>query len=84
MKFMNVCEMPLLSQGRDDLCKSYFNKLRNLEYKLNELISKKRMDLRTYDLRNDQHFSFINRKTTGFRIFFISSSMPVYNDSIKL
>ena len=84
MKFMNVCEMPLVSQGRDDLCKSYFNKLRNPEYKLNELISKKRKVLRTYDLRHDQNLSLINRKTTGFRNFFIPSSMAVYCDSLKL
>ena len=35
---LEASEIPLLSQRRNDLCKSYFKKLLNPENKLNELM----------------------------------------------
>ena len=81
-KALEASEIPLLSQRRNDLCKSYFKKLLNPENKLNELIPNKRKDLRTYELRNNQHFNLINCKTTRFHNTFIPSSIEVSNDSL--
>jgi hypothetical protein len=47
-------------------------------YMLNELIPNKREDLRTYNLRNDQHINLINCKTTRFSKSFIPSSIVSY------
>ena len=80
-KALEVHEISLLSQRRNNLCKSYFKKLLNPENKLNELIPNKREDLRTYNLRNDQHINLINCKTTRFSKSFIPSSIVSYNDS---
>ena len=81
-KALETSEIPLLSQRRNDLCKSYFKKLLNPGIKLNELIPNKRKDLRTYELRNNQHINLINCKTTRFRNTFIPSNIEVYNDSL--
>ena len=43
--------IPLLSQRRNDLCKSHFKKLLNPKHKLNEHIPQRRKDLRSYSLR---------------------------------
>ena len=42
----------------------------------------KREDSRTYELRNNQHLSLINCKSTRFRNTFIPSSIVVYNESL--
>jgi hypothetical protein len=77
-KALEVHEISLFSQRRNNLWKSYFKKLLNPENKLNELIPNKRED---YNLRNDQHINLINCKTTRFSKSFIPSSIVSYNDS---
>ena len=81
-KALEASEIPLLSQRRNDLCESYFKKLLNPKNKLNEFIPNKREDSRTYELRNNQHLSLINCRSTRFRNTFIPSSIVVYNESL--
>ena len=50
-KALIINNIPLLSQRRNDLCKSHFKKLLNPNHKLNELIPQRRKDFRSYSLR---------------------------------
>ena len=76
-KALEASEIPLLFQRPNDLCKSYFKKLFNQENKLNELIPNEREDSRTYELRNNQHFSLIHCKLNNY-FYTVFSSVFVF------
>ena len=78
---LNVNNLMLLSQRRNNLCKLYFKKLLNLEHKLNELVPDRRKDLRTYSLRNDQHINLPYCETGRFQNSFIPSSIASESNS---
>ena len=76
-KALEASEIPLLFQRPNDLCKSYSKKLFNQENKLNELIPNEREDSRTYELRNNQHFSLIHCKLNNY-FYTVFSSVFVF------